>query len=125
MSNDINSGSEPTQRDYQGRIMSTLMSFFNTRSVEDFGILMQPDNENSVLLNAVMQKERPVINVDIFDGEKEVEIEDHNANIITVTLPEGTLIIRYGKSDKDNKNSTVYVWKDEGGEVNYGFHTGE
>jgi hypothetical protein len=72
-----------------------------------------------------MQKERPVINVDIFSDEKEVEIEDHNANITEVALPENTLMIEYGKSERDNKDSTVYVWKDDGGEVNYGFRTGE
>jgi rhodanese-related sulfurtransferase len=86
---------------------------------------MRPDNESSVLLNAVMQKERPVINVDIFDDEKEVEIEDHNASVTAVVLPGGTLRIEYGESERDNKNSTVYVWKDDGGEVNYGFRTGE
>jgi hypothetical protein len=123
--NNINSGAEPTQRDYQGKIMSTLMRFFKARDVEEFSILMRPDNESSVLLNAVMQKERPVINVDIFDDEKEVEIEDHNASVTAVVLPGGTLRIEYGESERDNKNSTVYVWKDDGGEVNYGFRTGE
>jgi rhodanese-related sulfurtransferase len=123
--NNINSGAEPTQRDYQGKIMGTLMKFFRVRDVEEFSILMRPDNESSVLLNAVMQKERPVINVDIFDDEKEVEIEDHNASVTAVVLPGGTLRIEYGESERDNKNSTVYVWKDDGGEVNYGFRTGE
>ena len=118
--NDNNFRGEPTQRDYQGKIMSALMRFFNARSVEDFSILMQPDDEHSILLNAVMQRERPVLEVDTFSEEREVEMEDHNSNVTTVTLPEGTLVIEYGKMDGESKNSTVYVWKDEGGEVNYG-----
>jgi len=121
----INSGAEPTQRDYQGQIMSVLMRFFKARDVEDFSILMQPDNENSVLLNAVMQRERPVLNVEVFDDEKDIEIEDHNDGVTMVPMPEGTLVIEYGKSETENKNSTVYVWVDDGGEVNYGTKTGK
>jgi hypothetical protein len=122
--NNINSGAEPTQRDYQGKIMSTLMRFFKARDVEDFSVLMRPDNENSVLLNAVMQKERPVENVRILTEDEEVEIEDHNASLIDIVLPEGALVIEYGKSEVDEENSTVYVWVDDGGEVNYGVRTG-
>jgi hypothetical protein len=121
----INSGIEPTQRDYQGQIMSTLMKFFRVRDVEEFSILMRPDNENSVLLNAAMQREKPVLSVDILNDSKEIEIEDHNGSLMNITLPEGALIIEYGKSEADEENSTVYVWKDDGGEVNYGFRTGE
>jgi hypothetical protein len=121
----INSGAEPTQRDYQGQIMSALMGFFRARNVEDFSILMSPDNENSVLLNAVMQRERPVLNVEVFDDERDIEIEDHNDGVTMVPMPEGTLVIEYGKSETENKNSTVYVWVDDGGEVNYGTKTGK
>lgn len=116
----INSGAEPTQRDYQGQIMSVLMRFFRARNVEDFSILMNPDNEKSVLLNAVMQRERPVLNVEVFDEERDIEIEDHNDGVTMVPMPEGTLVIEYGKSETENKNSRVYVWVDDGGEVNYG-----
>ena len=119
----MNSGMEPTQRDYQGQIMSTLMRFFKTRDVEDFSVLMRPDNESSVLLSAVMQKERPVVNVRVLSDDEEVEIEDHNASLIDIVLPKGALVIEYGKSDEDNENSIVYVWVDDGGEVNYGVRT--
>jgi len=121
----FNSGIEPTQRDHQCKIMGTLMKFFKTRSVEDFAILMRPDNENSVLLNAVMQKGRIVKSVNIFDEEREVEIEDHNGGTTVTILPEGTLVIEYDKSEEDKQRSTIYVWVDDGGEVNYGTHTGE
>lgn len=119
----INSGAEPTQRDYQGQIMSALMRFFRVRDVEEFSILMRPDNESSLLLNAVMQKERPVMGVNIFRDQQEVEIEDHNGDVTAVVLPESTLMIEYGDLGGD-KGSTVYVWKDESDEVDYGFCTG-
>ena len=121
----MNSGMKPTQRDYQGQIMSTLMRFFKARDVEDFSVLMRPDNESSVLLNAVMQKERPVVNVRVLSDDEEVEIEDHNASLIDIVLPEEALVIEYGKSDEDNENSIVYVWVDDGGEVNYGVRSGK
>jgi hypothetical protein len=121
--NNTNSERTITQRDYQGQIMGTLMRFFRARDVEDFSVLMRPDNENSVLLNAVMQRERPVLNVEVFDEGKDIEIEDHNDDVTRVPMPEGTLMIEYGKSETENKNTVVYAWVDDSGEVNYGTKT--
>ena len=117
---DDNFRGEPTQRDYQSKIMSTLMRFFRAQSVEDFSVLMQPDNEHSILLNTAMQRERPVLSVDTFSEDKEVEIEDHNSSVTELILPEGTLVIEYGQIDEESGRLMVYVWKDDSGVVNYG-----